>query len=323
MNRWQSHLITPSGTGIPLRQQVARLLEQQRSTWELFRNGEAALSRIVTRRLIIDGHDVIVQANPGRSISTNAKVDAESVANRPCFLCPGSLPPQERGVAFGDYIVLPNPYPVLRSHLTIAFNRHEPQHIDGRLHDLCTLAKALGPDLFILYNGPRCGASAPDHLHFQACSAQGVPLFDQLPVKESCDMPRSVTLCGRNVLTGSFSRIESAARFLATALSVLKGITGSTGEPLVNIVIRFRDGRFSVALFPRAKHRSACFFAEPSQRLSISPAAVEMAGVIVVADRSHFDRVDAPAIQSIYREVTMEDTLFSNFVKAVQCAKNP
>ncbi|MBN1757064.1 MAG: DUF4922 domain-containing protein [Chitinispirillaceae bacterium] len=318
MNTWQNKLIPPSAPDEPLYRQVTRLFEQQRSTWELFRNGEASLSRIVSRRFTIDGNDVVVQANPGRSISTNANVDAKSIANRPCFLCSDALPPQERGVAFGNYIVLPNPYPVLPNHCTIAFHRHEPQRIESHCNDLCTLARALGSDFFVLYNGPQCGASAPDHLHFQACSAEGVPLFDQLPDRGDDNTTYSLALCGRNVLTGYFSTADGAARFLDRAISKLKNITGGMNEPMINIIARLKNDRNTITLFPRAKHRSACFFAEAQQRLSISPAAVEMAGVIVVADESHFDRVDAAAVQSIYREVTLDDTFFSEFVKAMQ-----
>ena len=314
MNAW-SPFILPSPPTMPLRQQVQQLLTQQRASWELFSKGEAALSGIISKQLTIDGISVIVQANPGRSISTNAKVDAKSIADRPCFLCPGSLPPEERGVAFGDYIVLPNPYPVLRNHLTIAFSRHEPQQITTRLHHLCRIAKELGPDLFVLYNGPRCGASAPDHQHFQACSAEGVPLFAQLPEKGSTDTIVPLTLGGRHLISGNFATADYTTGFIASTLSNLQSLNNSDDEPMLNLVVRFSNDRFSVAVFPRAKHRSACYFAEPSQRLSISPAAIEMAGVIVVADRDHFDRVDAEAVAALYREVTLDAHSFSRLVE--------
>lgn len=314
MNPW-APIILPSPPTMPLRQRGQQLLAQQRASWELFGNGEAALSGIISKQLMIDGISVVVQANPGRSISTNAKVDARSVADRPCFLCPGSLPPEERGVAFGDYIVLPNPYPVLKSHFTIAFCHHEPQQVGTRLHALCAIAKELGPDLFVLYNGPRCGASAPDHQHFQACSAEGVPLFMQLPDKGSTDTIVPLTLGGRRLLSGNFATTDSTIEFLASVLSNLQSLSNRDDEPMLNLIVRFCYDRFSVAVFPRAKHRSACYFAEPSQRLSISPAAIEMAGVIVVADLDHFDRVDAEAVAAIYREVTLDAYSFSRLTE--------
>ena len=120
MSNWEAKLIKPFTPELPLSRQVRSLFRQQRETWDLFREGEASLSTIRSKRFFMDGKDIIVQSNPGRSISTNAKVDPKSIAKRPCFLCPDSLPPQERGIAFGNYILLPNPYPILKHHLTIA-----------------------------------------------------------------------------------------------------------------------------------------------------------------------------------------------------------
>lgn len=315
MNRWDSKLLFPPDTCLPVREQVSFLFDQQRNTWKLFRNGEAALSSVTTKEFIRDAHRIVVQANPGRSISTNAKVDAESVAERPCFLCPGALPPEERGFPFGSWVLLPNPFPVLNMHLTIACSDHLPQEIGDRVDDLLLLSKELGSGLFVFYNGPRCGASAPDHMHFQACSSSGVPLFDDFSALIDDRKIVPLHVWGRNMLLfRSEDRDEMVADILR-AISLLKEISGEENEPMVNIIARFSENRYRVALFPRAKHRSACYFAESDKRLSISPAAIEMAGVVVVADTGHFNRVDERAILEMYREVSLDNKPFKHLTE--------
>jgi len=318
MNAWNNRLLPPAAPDESLSVQLEHLLEQQRSTWELFRNGEAALDSVTTKQYTLNSSDIIVQSNPGRAISTNAKVDPASIAQRPCFLCPASLPPQERGISFGRYIIMPNPFPILKNHVTIAFEKHLPQKLGGRTADLSALAEALGPDMFVLYNGPRCGASAPDHMHFQACCAQGVPLFEEFSCTADDNRFSARSLWGRNLLCGSFSGRKKAAVALQQALASLSSVTAGKDEPMLNIIIRSSGSRLHVALFPRAKHRSACYFAPPDERLSISPAAVEMAGIVVVADPGHFDRTTGDAVYAMYREVTLDDTLFSQVAKELE-----
>jgi ATP adenylyltransferase/5',5'''-P-1,P-4-tetraphosphate phosphorylase II len=317
MSAWDAKLIEPSSPREPMLQQVHALFQQQRATWELFRNGEAALSKIKSRILTIDDKRVIVQANPGRSSSTNAKVDPASVAKRPCFLCPDSLPPLERGIAFGNYIMLPNPFPILKHHMTIALRNHEPQQLDNHIEDLLAVTRALGPEMFVIYNGPRCGASAPDHMHFQACVREGVPLFEQLPLASDKDQVVPLTLWGRNLVVCSFGQASQAQACIQSVITALKDSTGEKSEPMMNIVALFRDDRYIISIFPRARHRSACYFAEPKQQIAISPAAIEMAGIVVVANMDHFDRVNENVVLSMYKEVTLGNDLFSRLVEAV------
>jgi hypothetical protein len=267
MNNWDTKLIKPSSPSVSLLQQVHALFQQQRAAWNMFRDGEAALAGMKIKIFALDNKRVIVQANPGRSISTNAKVDPSSVAGRPCFLCPDSLPPLERGISFGDYIILPNPYPILKHHMTIAFRNHVPQLLEDRISDLLAIAKALGPEMFVTYNGPRCGASAPDHMHFQAGNSEGVPLFEQLPADSDNDQVVPLTIWGRNMLVCSFKQAEQVQSCIESVISVLKDITEEQSEPMINIVALYRDGRYIISIFPRAKHRSACYFAEPQQQI--------------------------------------------------------
>ena len=314
MNGWESRLLAPPRSDTPLRERIELLLAQQRSAWPLLREGEAALDSIRTKRLFLDGSPVVVQANPGRSISTNAKVDPASIAARPCFLCPASLPQPERGIAFGDFIVLPNPYPILQRHVTIAYHHHDPQRLPEHAGDMLALAKALGPDMFVLYNGPRCGASAPDHMHFQACLSGGIPLFEQLPSTDEADRITPLAIGGRNLVACLARDPIYAQSSLQQLIAALGRIRGGDEEPMFNVIALYRDNRYAVAFFPREKHRSGCYFAQAEQRLSISPAAIEMAGIVVVADGTHFDRVDEAALRSMYGEVTIGNDSFSRLV---------
>lgn len=317
MNRWNDNLLVHPAENAPLYAQIGHLFAQQRSTWDLFRKGEASLNDVTVKRFSHDGYKVIVQANPGRAISTNAKVDAASIAQRPCFLCPGMLPPEERGIAFGSYIILPNPFPILPCHVTIALREHEPQTVAPRIGDMLALAEALGPEMFVLYNGPKCGASAPDHMHFQACSSSSVPLFDEWPQHTAEDSITPLTMWNRHCLACTFTSTSEATIALQTIHGTLLRIVKSGEEPMLNLLVTHREGRFLIGVFPRAKHRSDRYFAPLETRLSISHAAVEMGGIIVVADATHFNSVDEASILSMYREVTLDRTLFMQLVKDI------
>src|SRR3954447_7397686 len=151
--------------GKPLRQRIDDLFAQQRATWPALREGEAALEHLQRKTLAEGGDSIVVQLNPSRSRSTLANTDTKAIAARACFLCPDNMPPEERGVAFEDLVLLPNPFPILPLHCTIADRIHRPQEIRGRLATFLHLAQEIGSDMAALYNGPRCGASAPDHFH--------------------------------------------------------------------------------------------------------------------------------------------------------------
>src|SRR5262245_13620366 len=154
---------------------------QQLTMWPMLRDAVAGLARVEYKTLRAHGSEVLAQFNPQRIVSTGAKVDAATIKQRPCFLCPENLPPEERGIEFGaDFVALYNPFPVLPQHLVIASRRHIPQTIDGNFETLLNLAQELGGEFFALYNGAKCGASAPDHLHFQACERKSLPIIPEI-----------------------------------------------------------------------------------------------------------------------------------------------
>ena len=305
-------------------ERVGGLLAQQQATWPLLRDATAGLSQVEYRNFEVKGARVLAQFNPKRIVSTAAKVDAHSIQARPCFLCPANLPPEEQGLAFGEkYVVLCNPFPVLPNHLVIAAREHTPQAIDGHLTELLELAEALGDDYFALYNGPKCGASAPDHLHFQACLGGRVPLFG-----EAAEWPRERLLSrpGCEAATLSDYRLNllvlhgTSKAALATCFQQvvgdLKAITRTDEEPLLNLVVTFdqRAAAWSIYLFPRGQHRPASYFAQGEAKLTVSPAGIDLAGVLVVPEAAHFARISGPQIEAIYSEVTLDSDRFKQLL---------
>ena len=159
-----------------MNQTINNLFTEQLVSWETARNNYAALSGVQVKELNVNGIPYKVQFNPARIVSSGAKVDAQSIKERKCFLCPANLPPVQKGIPFeGHYNILVNPFPIFPRHLTIPEVAHVNQRIAVRFKDMLALAQAL-TDYTIFYNGPKCGASAPDHAHFQAGNKGFMPI---------------------------------------------------------------------------------------------------------------------------------------------------
>jgi hypothetical protein len=312
--------------------QVEALIAHQKANWPQLREGYEAIAKIETRQFSIDGSNIVVQHNPGRVRSTAAAVDKESIAARRCFLCSENLPVEERGLFFDEeYVILCNPFPVLDKHLVIAHKAHVEQKIDGRLEDLLALAFALGDEYFVLYNGPECGASAPDHLHFQALSRAILPIEESLQTSE----PPSEADCGfcESMERGSFElfTVEDAGRSVIVfrganqfevvpwVYQIIASLSQATlkPEPMLNLVCYVDRGVYTVLLFPRARHRPACFFAEGEERLTISPGAVDMAGIVVVPEHGHYEKISPGQIEKIFAEVSMSGDVVEEIVAQV------
>jgi uncharacterized protein DUF4922 len=258
-----------------------------------------------------------VQINPARRRSTFAKTDAKAVAARPCFLCPANMPAEERGAAFEDLVVLPNPFPILPLHCTIAARDHRTQKLAGQIGAFLRLAPALGPDMASLYNGPRCGASAPDHFHFQAAAASEIPVLRQLPeVKDNRCVVASSTF-GRNMIVVRSNDAAEVEQGIERTIEALRRLDSAADEPMLNILGHFEGGRYTAVIFPRVAHRPACYFATDDQQLSISPAVLEMCGVLVTTEADHFDRLDAAIARAIYEEVSISNELFERVMAEV------
>jgi hypothetical protein len=330
---WDRLILGEVGSAAGLRQSLDDLFEQQRRTFAGLREGEAALAGMRTREITRDGARVVVQVNPRRRRSTHARVDPASVSERPCFLCPENIPPEERGIAFGELVVLPNPYPVMPRHCTVPVRAHVPQRLAGRAGVLLGLAEALGPGMLAFYNGPRCGASAPDHMHFQACEGGGVPLVREmierpgtpLRTRGRCNTAagtgmgtvRSFSSFGRNFLVFEGRDAAVVEAGIHKTMDALAGFEEGNEEPMVSVIAVHDGGRFLCVVFPRARHRPACFFAEGEGRIAVSPAALEMAGLLVVAKQEHLEKIDAEMAAGIYAEVSLDEERFARLVREV------
>jgi hypothetical protein len=307
------------GSARGLRARVGALIEQQRQTWPLLREGYQALAEVEMKRVRVDESEVIIQHNPKRIRSTAAPVDRTSISERRCFLCAENLPVEEKGIQYGsDLVILCNPFPVLDRHLSIVHRRHVEQKIEGYVETMLSLSTDLGPDYFVLYNGPECGASAPDHFHLQACSRKLLPIEGDMRSGEtrqaghcaSCeenarDMFELFTLsnCGRSVIVLRGNDDGELSEWTYKVLGELSRDTEKS-EAMANIISTDDDGVRTVYLFPRTRHRPACFFAEGDEQLLVSPGAIDMAGVVVVPRHDHFVKIDGNKMAALFAEVS-------------------
>lgn len=289
----------------PLRQRIDDLFAQQRATWPTLREGEAALAHLQRKTLTEGDESIVVQVNPARRRSTLANTDAKAIAARACFLCPDNMPPEERGIAFEDLVLLPNPFPILPLHCTIADREHRPQQLRGRIATFVHLAQEIGPDLAALYNGPRCGASAPDHFHLQAANAVDIPILAQLSTISSSRPVAPHSSFGRNMLVIRNTNAANVAADIERSIDALQKIEQVIDEPMFNLIAHFAAGRYTIVFFPRAAHRPACYFATGPDQLLVSPAVLEMSGILVTTEPDHFARIDASTARAIYEDVSI------------------
>ena len=296
------------------------LLRQQKESWPLLRTGYTGLADVRTRTLDMDGFTLRIQWNPGRIVSSSANVDPDAISRRKCFLCPANLPQEQRGVLFGgNFIVLCNPFPIFHEHLTIPHTTHTPQRIAPSFGTMLDLAHAMARRYMVTYNGPKSGASAPDHLHFQAGERGFLPLEKELDgllahgealadtktiqVVASDDGLRRLFVLRsgeKEALIGSLSVLESA----------LAGATGEKEEPMMNILASFERGGWTVLVFPRARHRPSMYFAQGEERLLISPAAVDCGGVLTLPLEKDFQRLSAGHVREIFGEIFLPGETF-------------
>jgi hypothetical protein len=315
-----------------LESRAAALIDQQCATWPQLTQGYDAFRQIETKRVHVQESEVVVQHNPGRIRSTSAQVDKASIDTRSCFLCPDNLPPEEKGIAYGDDLVITcNPFPILDQHLSIIHREHTPQQIEGNVERLISLARDLGSSYFVLYNGPECGASAPDHLHFQACSRELLPiqenLFKDEPVLDEdcsyCDETARDTFelftlggCGRSVVVFRGGNRDELAQWVYRAIKEL-AMQADKPEPLINIICTYDPKLWTVYLFPRSRHRPKCFYEQGDAQLIVSPGAIDMAGVVVVPERDHFDRIGEEQVAQIFSEVSMHGDLVNELIDSI------
>ncbi|MBN2798335.1 MAG: DUF4922 domain-containing protein [Deltaproteobacteria bacterium] len=311
MSAWERVLIdaAPPGGG-------AGFLDWQAARWPRLEAARTQLDAVQTRTLPLRDRPVQLQWNPGRRVNTTAKVDASAIRARPCFLCPANLPAEERGVAVSpELVLLANPFPIGPGHLVFAHREHRPQALLPALDQAVALAAA-GELGALFYNGPTCGASAPDHLHLQALAPEVLPdvgyfsdLFDRsaLPGETLLDRPDLGVFLDPRLRTTLVLRGEPAATGRALS-ALLSGLALSGAEPPHNAVLARHGDRLLALLYLRDAHRPACYYAAgPSQRL-VSPGAVDMAGMIVTVREEDYLALDQAEVERIFTEVSLPIT---------------
>jgi hypothetical protein len=290
--------------------QVKKLLDNQLHTWQVVQDNYAALDFVQIRRIECLGREVLLQFNPKRIRSSAAKVDKASLEARPCFFC--YRPKEQESVIYNsDFEILVNPYPIFQEHLTIPLLRHERQQVKPYMGTMLDLAKSL-PSFAIFYNGPKCGASAPDHMHFQAGTREGFPVIQNW-VREENKLIWEKN--GVNLYMNSYispttlflvSKDREGVLELFERLYDLLEIKQEEYEPRINLLTWVNQEEWIICLFPRESSRPSCYYAEENDKILISPATVEMSGLFITPLESDFLKVTAKDLQKIWQEVSVE-----------------
>jgi hypothetical protein len=297
----------------------AELLARQKVGWQALADGYTALGNARTREIYGEGWGVRLQCNPRRIVSSAAKLDAESIKRRPCFLCEANLPAEQEAILYRkNYNILCNPAPIFPAHYTIAATQHTPQLLADNLETLLMLADDFGVGTTIFYNGPRAGASAPDHLHFQAAPHGLMPIEHEAPAQwrktavkylNGVEIFRTSGLArGILVVRGGISGqvIDAIARIL-TVLAERAAAPGE--EPLLNIYCSRIGEVWQALLCPRLKLRPNAFYREGEEQLVVSPGAADMGGVIITPREKDYNALNCEKIVEIYREVAFDDAM--------------
>ena len=313
-----------------------RFFDRQLRLWPETRERYRELSHVETRELNVGTSTFEVQFNPARIRSTGATITKEAVAARPCFLCRKNRPQEQlTKVQDVDYELLVNPYPILPMHFTIPARHHHTQQIRGMYGEMIQLLNHY-PELMVFYNGPLCGASAPDHAHLQAGTSGILPLQ-----KEWQRLSRNLTEVARRGDDATLSVIEDypcsalvirarnrrgSERMFATLYHALPKMSDQS-EPMMNIVAWHVDEEFISVVFPRKKHRPDCYYKTGDEQYLVSPGALDMAGYLITPRHEDYERITPEVAEDILKECALSadelETLKERLAKTVINVKRP
>lgn len=326
------------------------LFDQQLSVWKLAKDNYQFIKDhrkdIKIMYLPTKSYEMYIYLlpNPQRSRSVTASTRAKGMAARPCFLCEENRPPEQLALDYKHYQILVNPYPIFSRHLTIVEKEHVPQSISGRFDDMLELAEKMSESL-ILYNGPECGASAPDHAHFQAVGKDA-----DLVVSLTMDVPQ-VDVVDTDATRLSY--IEEPMRAFVLYSKDKEGLSSlfkklyevlaarsedKEKEPMMNIITwygaespaeefegfgdeeGFDTACYNSVVFLRSKHRPDCYYAEGNKKILISPAITEMCGNFSVVRTEDMAKLTLKKIREIYHEVSISPAEIAQIAKEVKAA---
>ncbi len=287
---------------------ISRFFNRQLEMWKDARHRFRDLKHVEVRQL---SDQLKVQFNPARIVSTGAKIDKHTLGERPCFLCERNRPKEQMTKQIDDHFqLLVNPFPILPVHFTIPATKHQPQSIYrhyGEMHRLLSLHS----ELMVFYNGPKCGASAPDHLHFQAGTSGVLPLQTNWQ-RLSRNLTDVISLTDeekisvlRDFLVPAFviiSKSEDSDEELFHRLYRSMPMRGDESEPMMNIIAWRKGDEFISVVIPREKHRPDAYFAEGEAQMMVSPGALDMAGLIITPREEDFSKINLDKATALLRE---------------------
>ena len=308
---------------------LTRFFDRQLEKWDQARSNYRDLCNAQSREIAVGDTLLRIQWNPARMVSTGARIDSQTIAARPCFLCKKNRPQEQiekllqgcRRPTANAYHLLVNPFPILPMHFTIPLTTHEPQTIRNHFADIHLLLNRY-PNLMVFYNGPRCGASAPDHMHLQAGTSGVLPLqqaWQRLSrnLEVVCQPDDNASLCLlRDFVCPAFvirsKDADASNQLFSLLLRALEeqrpeAEAANGEEPMLNIVAWLAEDEHVVVVFPRRKHRPDCYYAEGDHQFMVSPGALDMSGLIITPRGDDFHRINAAQVEAILRECAMTD----------------
>jgi ATP adenylyltransferase/5',5'''-P-1,P-4-tetraphosphate phosphorylase II len=306
--------------------------EVQIQSWPLAAANFRSLEKVEEKSFQFDGFQMKVQFNPERMLSSSSKTDKKSIAARACFLCSENRPDEQDAIEFGDqFLILVNPFPIFKNHFTIPSNTHVDQRFLPGVKVLLELAEAM-EGFTVFYNGPECGASAPDHLHFQA----GESVF--MPISE--EFQRMKLNSGRQLFSGEKTQVWAFDHYLRKMISIetdslregldvigvyyqhFQVLQPEKVEPMMNVLCSFTNGKWTIHLFPRKLHRPAQFFANGDEQILISPGSVDFGGVFITPRREDFDKMIKEDIVDILAQVSVNQDMFTDLTGRIKADLN-
>ena len=310
---------------------LLRFFNRQLEKWDDARRRYRELRNVQTRELAVGSSTMQVQWNPARMVSTGASIDKKAVAARPCFLCEQNRPKEQVKKNIGSqYELLVNPFPILPIHFTIPSVQHEPQLIHDNYSQIHKLLEEY-PEMLVFYNGPKCGASAPDHVHFQAGTSGVLPiqmswqrLSRNLTTIVSLNEHENISVIEEYPCPALLirSRSQYGDEQLFLRLYDALPMQADDTEPMMNIVSWRCQEDFLSVVFPRRKHRPDCYYATGSEQFIISPGALDMSGLIITPRQEDFERLTPELALGIFNEVSLTKEAFQQVIDKLKAESN-
>ena len=304
---------------------LQRFFNRQLEKWEAARQRYHDLRSAKTRELAVGAYSIQVQWNPARMVSTGAKMDQKTIAERPCFLCEKNRPKEQiKKEVDGQYELLVNPFPILQQHFTIPSLKHQPQRILESYGEIHKLLEEY-PEMMVFYNGPQCGASAPDHAHFQAGTSGLLPLqmswqrlSRNLTTLVSLNDDEDISMIDDYPCTALLIRSRSQYGDEQLFRRLYEALPATEPEPMMNIVAWRCNDDFLAVVFPRTEHRPDCYYKEGNEQFIISPGALDMAGFIITPRQEDYERLTPEIALGILDEITLKGDALQQLINSLK-----